>query len=128
MPLADARPFRWRTQLGAVVSLRTNGFPDCIVSSVIRTHLADLHLRVVVPAQGALLLGDFPSARIDGRGGPAFRCTDSCREVITHTLSLCYMLAGLAIANGAGVLCRLTSHRIDVPGRIVLVEIIAQRR
>jgi hypothetical protein len=38
------------------------------------------------------------------------------------------MLAGLAIANGAGVLRRLTSHRIDVHGRIVFVEIIAQRR
>ena len=95
MPLADAWSFRWRTQRGAVVSLCANSVPHCIVSSVIRTYLADLHLRVVVPAQGALLLGDFPSARIDGRGGPAFRRTDSCREVIANALPWYYMLANL---------------------------------
>ena len=128
MPLADARPFRWRTQLGAVFSLRTNGVPNCFVPAVIRAYLVDLHSRVVVLAQGALFLGDFPSSRIDGRGGPGFFRVNSCREVITNALSWYYMLAGLAIANRADVLRRLTSHRIDVPGRIVLVEIIAQRR
>jgi hypothetical protein len=75
-----------------------------------------------------LFLGYFPSARIDRRGGPAFLRPNLCREVISHTLPWGYMLTGLAVANGAGVLRRLTSHRIDVPGRIAFVEIIAQRR
>jgi hypothetical protein len=75
-----------------------------------------------------LFLGYFPSARIDRRGGPGFFRANSCPKVITHTLPWGYMLTGLAVANGAGVLRRLTSHRIDVPGRIAFVEIIAQRR
>ena len=68
MPLADARLFRRRTQRGAVIGLRANGVPNCFVPAVIRAYLVDLHSRVVVLAQGALFLGDFPSARIDGRG------------------------------------------------------------
>ena len=119
---------RGRTQLGAVVGLYANGVPHGLVSVVIRIYRFDSYLCVVVLAQRALCLRDFPSARIDGRGGTSFRRTDSCREVIAYVLPWCYMLAGLAIANGAGVLRRLTSHRIDVPGRIVFVEIIAQRR
>ena len=114
MPLADAWPVRRRTQLGAVVGLYANGVPHGLVSVVIRIYRFDSHLRVVVPAQGALLLGDLASARIDDCGGTGFLRTDSCCEVVADALSWCYMLAGLAVANGADILRRLTSYRIDV--------------
>ena len=94
MPLADAWPVRRRTQLGAVVGLYANGVPHGLVSVVIRIYRFDSHRRVIVPAQGALLLGDLASARIHDCGSTGFLRTDSCCEVIADTLSWCYMLAG----------------------------------
>ena len=49
-------------------------------------------------------------------------------EGSADTLSWCSMLAGLTVANGADVLRRLTTYRIDVPGLKALVEILPQRR
>ena len=119
---------RGRTQLGAVVGLYANRVPPGLVSVVIRIYRFDSHRRVIVLAQRALCLRDFPSARIDDCGGTGGLRTESWREVIADTMSWYYMLAGLAVANGADVLRRLTSHRIDVHGRIAFVEVIAQRR
>ena len=128
MPLADAWPVRGRTELGAVVGLYANGVPNCFVPAVNWAYLVDLHSRIVVLAQGALFLGDFPSARIDGRGGTAFRRANSPREVIANALTGFYALPGLVVSNDVVVCRRLTPHSIDVPGRIALAEVIAQRR
>jgi len=128
VPLADGRPLRGRTELGAVVSLRANGVPDRSISTVMRAHLAGSNRRVVVLTQGALLLQHFASTPIESCGDLAFGRTNPHPNVVANGLPRHDVLPGLVVADCSIVRGGLILQRVDVPQPIGLVEVLAQGR